>query len=275
MMIETKLCSFNNDEELDQLVELQNEVYKQRKLIFKKELFKHWYVNNPNGNVISYNAFSEGKMISHQSFVPELMMVEGRIVRCLRSMAVVTHPEFQGKGLFSRLTNLAIEEAQRQGYEFIYAITNENSFPAFVNHCGFSAITKLSVKIGFGMNIQENGEKTFKRFWTQESLHWRLKNGMYQRINNAILGSFKTGICTFMGTFSPQLLDLLHLSKKKYNLNIKLYVGIGAKLPATYFNVPSFIKHSPFHLIFRDLTGKLPLMTKDNVFIQLIDNDVA
>jgi hypothetical protein len=51
---------------------------------------------------------------------------------------------------------------------------------------------------------------------------------------------------------------------------------LGAKLPWSYWNVPRFIKHSPFNLVFRDLTdGKLPVMTKENVFYQLIDFDVA
>ena len=274
-MIETRFCTFTNNEELELLVELQNEVYKQRGLIFKKELFKHWYADNPIGKVISCNAFSDDKMIAHQSFVPEQMLVEGRIVQCLRSMAVVTHPDFQGNGLFSQLTNQAIEEAKRQGYEFIYAITNGNSFPAFIKHCGFSSVTQLTVKMGFGLNIHEDGEKTYKRYWTDETLRWRMSRGSYCRINDSIIGDFKPGILTYMGTLDTQLLDSVHLPKKSWNFGLKLYVGKGALLPITYFKVPPFIKHSPFHVIFRDLTEKLPKMTEDNIFIQLIDDDVA
>jgi hypothetical protein len=39
--------------------------------------------------------------------------------------------------------------------------------------------------------------------------------------------------------------------------------------------MPKFIKHSPFNLIYQDLTGgQLPGMTPDNVFYQLLDYDV-
>ena len=55
-----------------------------------------------------------------------------------------------------------------------------------------------------------------------------------------------------------------------------LYVGIGADLPWSYCRVPSFVKHSPFNLVFCDLTnGNLPKMTADNVFYQLLDFDVV
>ena len=41
-------------------------------------------------------------------------------------------------------------------------------------------------------------------------------------------------------------------------------------------NVPKFIRPSPFNLIFMDLTeGKLPKVTKENIFFQLFDFDVA
>ena len=274
--MEIKKCIFDNEDELQSLVNLQNIVYKQRGLVFTKDVFVFWYKNNPDGQVISYNAFDGQEMIAHQSFVPERMLVNGRVVRCLRSMAVVTHPDYRGRGLFARLTNCAVEEAERQGYEFIYAITNENSYPVFIKHCGFSSITQLEVKIGFGMNITEKGSKTYKRYWSDEVLNWRLSHGKNMRVQNAIIGDYKFGVKTFMGVLGEDTSDLCEIPTKTLALGPKLYVGLGAKIPFTYVNMPKFVKHSPFHLIFRDLTGgRLPRMTADNVFYQLMDFDVA
>ena len=269
-------CNFDIDEELQLLVNLQNIVYKQRGLVFTKEIFDFWYRMNPEGAVISFNAFDGQKMVAHQSFVPEKMLVNGRVVRCLRSMAVVTHPDYRGRGLFANLTNCAVEEAERQGYEFIYAVTNENSFPVFIKHCGFSSIAQLEVRIGFGMNIKENGSKTYKRYWSAETLNWRLSYGKYIRMNNAIIGSYKYGVNTFEGILDEATAKLCSIPTKSFLLGPKLYVGLGAQVPCTYFKMPKFVKHSPFNLIFRDLTGgRLPKMTADNVFYQLMDFDVA
>ena len=274
--MDIRKCTFDNETELQQLVDLQNEVYQKRGLHFTKTIFRNWYLENPDCNVISYNAFDQGKMVAHQSFVPERMWVDGRVVRCLRSMAVVTHPDYRGQGFFSQLTNRAVEEAQRQGYDFIYAITNANSFPMFIKHCGFSFVTRLDVKIGFGVNVKEDGGKTYKRCWSEDALRWRLSSGSYYRKKDSIIGAYKYGVKIFMGALDGNLMNKTNLREKSMAWGPMLYVGLGAKLPCTYVNVPRFVKHSPFNLVFRDLTGgKLPPMTKDNVFYQLIDYDVA
>ena len=224
----------------------------------------------------SYNAFDQGRLVAHQSFVPERMLVEGQITKCVRSMAVVTHSDYRGKGLLSQLTNAALEDVKNEGYAFAYAVTNGNSVSSFVNHCGFSYVTRLNVKMGFGKGHTEDKDKTYRRFWSKESLNWRLRNGAYFRSGDVIIGKFKPGVNTIMGMMDSSLMDAAGIYEGKVPCGIKLYVGLGAKLPWSYWNVPKFIKHSPFNLVFRDLTdGKLPAMTKDNVFYQLIDFDVA
>jgi len=274
--VEIRKCIFDNDDEIQLLVNLQNIVYKQRGLVFTKDVFDFWYRQNPEGTVISYNAFDEGKMVAHQSFIPERMLVDGRIVKCLRSMAVVTLPDYRGRGLFSQLTNFAIKEAERQGYEFIYAVTNANSFPMFIKYCGFSFVTRLDVKIGVGTNVKEDGDKTYKRYWSAEALKWRVLHKNYFRVGNNILGTYKYWVRTFMGKMDTAIAKSVQIPTKPSMFGPTLYVGLGAKLPKTYMNMPKFVKHSPFNLVFRDLSGgKLPPMSQNNVFYQLIDFDVA
>ena len=107
-------------------------------------------------------------------------------------------------------------------------------------------------------------------------MNWRLGNGKYSRSGDVLIGKFKPGVNTIMGMMDPSLMDAAEFHEKKVSRGISLYVGLGAKLPWSYWDVPKFIKHSPFNLVFRDLTGgTLPAMTKDNVFYQLIDFDVA
>lgn len=276
--MEIRKYNFSEGSQLKELVQLQNEVYRDRNLHFSVDEFRLWYVANPEGEVISYNAYENGRMIAHQALIPERMWVGERIVRCLRAMAVVTHPEYRGMGLLSILTNRAIEDARRQGYEFVYAVTNYNSFPVFIKHCDFKFVTRLHVKIGWGSKVSPNPNIMFHRHWTEESLVWRMSLGNYYHDGKHIYGKYSYGVETFMGTMDRPLLQK-GVGRKNFSfhsLRPKLYVGIGARLPFTYWNVPHFIKRSPFNLIYRDLTeGKLPVMTADNVFYQLIDYDVA
>lgn len=274
--MEIKRCTFDHEAELQQLVDLQNEVYQKRGLHFTKDIFQYWYLENPEGKIISYNAFDQGRLVAHQSFVPERMLVDGQITKCVRSMAVVTHPDYRGKGLLSQLTNAALGDVKNEGYAFAYAVTNGNSVSSFVNHCGFSFVTRLNVKMGFGKDLTEDGEKTYRRFWTKDSLNWRLGNGKYSRSGDVLIGKFKPCVNTIMGMIDSLLMDSTEYKKNNVPCGISLYVGLGASLPWSYWDVPKFIKHSPFNLVFRDLTGgTLPVMTKDNVFYQLIDFDVA
>ena len=274
--MEIRRCTFEKEAELQQLVDLQNEVYQKRGLHFTKDIFRYWYLENPDGKVISYNAFDQGRLVAHQSFVPERMLVKGQITSCVRSMAVATHPGYRGKGLLSQLTNAALEDVKNEGYAFAYAVTNGNSVSSFVNHCGFSFVTRLNVKMGFGKGLTEDGGKTYRRFWSKKSLKWRLKNGEYGCSGDVIIGKFKLGVNIIMGMIDSSLIDAIEFHERKVPCGINLYVGLGAKLPWSFWNVPRFVKHSPFNLVFRDMTeGKLPVMTKDNVFYQLFDFDVA
>lgn len=276
--METVLCVLHDEDMMEKLVCLQNEVYQERGLHFNKDFFQHLFIDNPDGQAISCNAFDGGRMIAHISLEPEKMLVNGHVVKCMREMSVVTHPDYRGNGLLSSLTNMAIEEAAKQGYAFVYGLANGNSFPAFVRHCGFSFITRLNVMMGFGTEICEDGKKTYRRYWSEDALAWRFSQGKYRKVGNCVLGQFRTGVETYMGTLPSQ--SQVQISDnnnyKPFLPQVKLYVGLGAKLPWSYFKVPKFIKHSPFNLIFRDLTGgNLPMMTKDNLYYQLMDFDVA
>lgn len=278
MEYQIKLLRFDDgDTSLNKLVKLQNIVYEGAKY-FTTEGFKRWYVNNPMGNVISFNAFYEDEIVAHYACIPIKMMIDGRVVLGLLDMATVTHPNHRGKGLFTKLAKTTFDYAAKNGFEFVVGVANANSFPGYMKHFPFRFISKLDVKIGFGGKVLTDKNKTFSTYWDKESLDWRLaiRDNNYFSVKNSIYGSFKPFVTTFMGDFTAGLIDKPNIRKKKSNFNLKLYIGLGAKTKGLFFTVPKFIKHSPFNLIFMDLTeGKLPPVNKDNILYQLIDFDVA
>lgn len=269
---------FETDLEFKRLVELQNETYKERGLVFSIDGFKRWYVDNPFGKVVSFNAYDGDRMVAHYACIPTKMNIDGRVVNGIKSMATVTHPDYRGKGLFKTLAQMTYDCAREMGYEFVIGVANANSFPGFMKYFPFTFVARLDVKMGMGTQIMYDNRKIFMPYWDTDTMNWRLSccSGNYSRENNAIIGYYNTYVQTFMGSFPDELLSTTTISCKDCSFLPKLYVGIGATFNSPYIPVPKFIKRSPFNLIFLDLTeGKLPQMTKDNIFFQLFDFDVA
>lgn len=277
MDYEIKQLKFDDgDISLHKLVKLQNIVY-EGKHMFHIEVFKRWYIDNPMGKVISFNAFNNDELVAHYACIPIKMLIKERVVLGLLDMATVTHPNHRGKGLFKELAKITYDYAKENGFEFVIGVANANSFPGYMKYFPYELVSKLDVKIGIGNSIKYNN-KLFSTYWDKESLEWRLsiRNNQYYTSHNNIYGKFKTFIKTFMGSFEENLISDLSVDRKKLSLGLKLYVGLGAEIKGLYFNVPKFIKRSPFNLIFLDLTeGKLPKVDKSNIFYQLIDFDVA
>ena len=106
-------------------------------------------------------------------------------------------------------------------------------------------------------------------------MDWRLKNPSmkYYKNGDMIVSPIKPGFKKLVYHDSKGLVSLNKLHGRPFNL----YIGYGADLnKGIYCGIPKFIEHSPFNLIFRDLTkGSLPEVTKDNILFELIDFDVA
>lgn len=276
---------FSDCSDMQRLIKLQNAVYKGIRT-FTEEPFKNWYLNNPNGKVISYNALFNEEIAAHYAIIPIKMEIEGRVAAGALSMATVTHPNHQGKGLFKRLAKMTYETAKNEGCEYVIGVANANSFPGFIKHLGFYEVGQLDVLFGYKDGIKPSSKKLFYYHYWKDYVLWRLNDSnKYCLRNDGVYGYYplwKLSKCpflyTYMGTLPTEMSSQLNLSNSnKLFRPLNLYVGLGSNAKELgYHKVPSFIKHSPFHLIFLDLTqGGLPKMTKDNVFFQLMDFDVV
>lgn len=278
MDYEIKQLHFDDgDKSLQRVVDLQNLVY-EGKHTFKTDGFRQWYLNNPMGKVISFNAFYGEELVAHYACIPYKMEIEGRIVTGLFDMATVTHPDHRGKGLFKKLAQTTYGYGKANGFEFVLGVANANSYPGYMKYFPFTFVGQLDVKMGLGTKIECDGDKTYKVYWDKDSFNWRLNTcrANYSRKKNAVLGQYNALVQTYMGSYSNTFLNGTIAQDKHWGVRPKLYVGIGAKFKSLYVGVPKFIKRSPFNLIFLDLTdGKLPQINKDNIFFQLFDFDVA
>lgn len=274
-----KLGDYTTMEKIAQLRGLLEVSFgKEKAKKFSSEFLKWQYIDNPNGQVVSFNAWSEeGEMAGHYATIPVKMMLDGKEVKGLLSLNTATHPKHQGKGLFTKLANATYEYAKENGYKFVVGVANANSTHGFLKKLGFYLVAPLEVKVGMGnpfKNVDFNGKNYC--YYDQKTLDWRLACPAfkYTQKENAILGS-RNEPC-FKTCVAPVPDGITNTELQKGGSLFGLYVGLGIKTSGLYVHLPKFIKRSPFNLIFLDLTeGELPKITPENIVFTLMDYDVA
>src|SRR4051812_22573049 len=68
-----------------------------------------------------------------------------RRLRAVRAVDTATHPDYQGKGLFTRLTRGALADLQSEGVDFVFNTPNDQSRPGYLK-MGWSVVGQLPVQ---------------------------------------------------------------------------------------------------------------------------------
>lgn len=263
-----------DDNSLIEIKRFLNEVFpKNRKFTF--DYLRWQYARNPLGKMEGFNAWDKGRIISHFAGLPILMNIYGKERKGLLCINVSTDRNYQGKKLFTNLGERTIQHAKDNGYDFMIAVPNSNSSHAFLKYFGFYLISPLNVKIGFGKNIYTDKIFDCYKIWNEEQWLWRLSNptNKYFCVDECLYSpvSFFAKTISHIGLLNNGAGQVL----KRIGLRpLNLYIGLGASTSkGLYFNIPSFIKRPPFNLVFRDFTGEIPQISKEDIFLQLIDLD--
>lgn len=242
---------------------------------FSLEYLKWQYADNPLGSIVGFNAYWGDVLAAHYVTTPIYMNIAGQKTLGLLSLNTATHPDHRGKRLFTILAERTYQYAAENGYKFVIGVANAQSTHGFLKHLNFNLVGPLTFRIGTGTNIFPKKDYTFTRCWDKETMDWRLENPSMEYFKNddMIVSPIKPGFKKLVYHDIDGLVSLSKLHGRPFNL----YIGFGADLKGgCYCGIPKFIKHSPFNLIFRDLTdGSLPEVTKDNILFELIDFDVA
>ncbi len=242
---------------------------------FSYEYIKWQYADNPISPIVGFNAYMGDVLAAHYVTMPIYMNINGQKTLGVLSLNTATHPDHQGKRLFTTLAARTYQYAAENNYKFVIGVANANSTHGFLKHLKFKLIGPLTFKVGIGQNLYERTDYAYTRYWDKEIMDWRLKNPSMKYFKNGdmIVSPIKPGFKKLVYHDKDGLFTGCKLRFRPFNL----YIGFGANLKKSiYCGVPKFIERSPFNLIFRDLTGgKLPEMTKDNILFELIDFDVA
>ena len=168
-----------DNEALSQCTELMKICFPHAK-IFNTEYMKWLYRDNPEGEVIGFNAWDGDRLVAHYACIPKCINIDGESVRAILSLNTATHLAYQGKGLFTKLATMTYEKAVSEGYNAVFGVANAHSTPGFVNKLGFQLVRQLEARLGFGqLNIDFESVKKniqFEVVWSKETLSWRCAN---------------------------------------------------------------------------------------------------
>ncbi len=115
-------------------------------LPLSKEIWIFKHLENPFGNSMVFIAEEDNKIIGVRAFMRWKWQLNDKEFESFRAVDTATHPEYQGKGIFKKLTMKAVEEAKLNGDYFIFNTPNDQSRPGYLK-MGWEAVNKLKVAL--------------------------------------------------------------------------------------------------------------------------------
>lgn len=107
-------------------------------------LWKH--SKNPFGPSPILVAEAEGRLVGLRVFMCWKWQHEGRTIPAVRAVDTATHPDWQGKGIFTRLTMALVERMTADGIAFVFNTPNDQSRPGYLK-MGWTAVGRSTLWI--------------------------------------------------------------------------------------------------------------------------------
>ncbi|MGI9119030.1 MAG: GNAT family N-acetyltransferase [Acidimicrobiales bacterium] len=109
------------------------------------EAFFAWkHGENAFGPSPAWLAVHDGRMVGFRTFMRWELEHGHRWCRAARAVDTATHPDYRGQGIFSRLTQLALEQLRTEGVAVVFNTPNEKSRPGYLK-MGWTTVGRLPV----------------------------------------------------------------------------------------------------------------------------------
>lgn len=244
------------------------------------------YRDNPAGPVVGMDAWEGERLAAHYVCVPANAHLLGRDCRVLLSLNTATHPDFQGKGLFTRLAEQTYAEGASQGFNAVYGVANANSTPGFLRKLGFTLVSPLDARIGVGRidrhaPIDQMRYSGFYRHWDAVSLRWRCTNPArsyrIERLADGALGTSaatgKPGLRAWAELPAIDGLDGAMTPSRSLRLHLGLRPASRRRRGGLWIDLPDRFRASPLNLIFRALGTSSIVPAADSIYFGQLDFD--
>ncbi len=158
--------------------------------------WKHY--ENPFGKSLGLLACDQKKIVGVRMFMFWEFKKEGKIIKAIRPVDTIIHPEYRGKGLFKDLTLTGLTKFKNK-YDLVFNTPNNNSLPGYIKMGWQYFHENLNFNLGiifpsFDGNISVKnikngnvklgkisfGNELFKTHITKEYLDWRYRDLDYK-----------------------------------------------------------------------------------------------
>ena len=242
------------------------------------------YRDNPAGRVVGADAWDGERLAAHYVTCPLEARIEGRTVKGLLSLNTATHPDYQGRGLFTTLAEHAFAQGADAGYSFVIGVANANSTPGFLKKLAFQHVGRLQAGVLARLpNRFSEATVQYQGLWRQDLLTWRLSNpaGRYVAARRGEL------VAVWAKTHLPFVRCAAFLPDERQALAAtvsgappmaaSLFLGLEPRMPLGrqgFLPVPERLRPSPLNLIWRALDTTVPqTLDPQAVALNVLDFD--
>ncbi len=113
-------------------------------LELSEKVWRYKHIDNPFGKSIVLVAVENKTIIGVRAFMRWKWQQGEKQFSALRAVDTATHPEHQGKGIFKKLTLMAVDLAKTNNDHFIFNTPNEQSRPGYLK-MGWEQVGKVYV----------------------------------------------------------------------------------------------------------------------------------
>lgn len=110
------------------------------------EYWQWKHVHNPFGSSPALVEEENGQLTGIRAFMRWNWIKDGHTYSALRAVDTATHPDYQGRGIFKKLTIQLMENCRESGDDFIFNTPNEQSLPGYLK-MGWKNIGRLPVRL--------------------------------------------------------------------------------------------------------------------------------
>jgi GNAT superfamily N-acetyltransferase len=231
--------------------------------------------------VIGADAWDGERLAAHYVACPLEARIDGQLVKGLVSLNTATHPDYQGRGLFTKLAEAAYALGAEAGYSFVIGVANANSTPGFLRRLAFQDVGRLDAGVLARLPSRlSDAPVQYQGAWREELLAWRLANpdGRYVAARRRGL------ICVWARTHLPFVRCGAFLPDEGQAISAggvpmaaTLFIGLEPRMALArqgFLPIPERFRPSPLNLIWRKIGGGAPAVLRpDAVAINFLDFD--